>query len=210
MIPLTKTVEPNSLRLNKAKWTKELLEAIAGGDKDEIRNKKKKYNQPDVKAGLQQETNDKCAYCESKIVVVAYGDIEHVTPKAVDPTRTFEWANLTFACQICNGKKSDKENIVDPYLEPVTDMFFFVGPFMRGRTEAARLSEKELTLNRVKLLEDRSEHLKVLSDALESIANEPNHRLRELAFEAIDEDLDLSRVEYVSMKRSALNTFKNG
>ena len=204
MIGLEKLDEPASLVRNKAKWTQELLDAIAGGDRDQIKAKKRKYNQPDVKAQLRTETNDKCAYCETKITVASHGDIEHVTPKAIEPERTFEWDNLTFACEKCNGKKSDKTGISDPYLDIIQEDFFFVGSFLRGRSEKGRLTIAELELNRGELIEDRQEHMIALADAIEKIANTNDQRLRELTLGALRDDLASRKPEYIMMKHTAL------
>jgi hypothetical protein len=208
MIKIVKTIEPNSLQEHKSKWTTDLLAAIAAGNKDDINAKKKKYNQPDVKAQLKIETNEKCAYCESKVTVVAHGDIEHVTPKSIRPELTFVWDNLTFACQKCNGKKSGKEGILDPYIDSVDDNLFFVGQFLKGKTEMGRLTEKELGLNRIELIEDRSDQLRVLADALEAITNEPNPRIKELSRDALLDDLDTGKPEYIKMKQAILENFQ--
>ncbi len=204
MIKLEKLDEPASLARNKAKWTSELLAAIANGDTKEIRSKKNKYNQPDVKEQLKAETNEKCAYCESKVTVVAHGDIEHITPKSIQPELTFEWGNLTFACQKCNGKKSDKEGIADPYVDPIEEHFFFVGIFLRGKSELGRSTVMELGLNRPELVDDRADQLNVLADTLEKIANERNPRLKELLISALSDDLETSKPEYIYMKREML------
>ena len=52
---------------------------------------RRRYNHAEIKSALIAETHGKCAYCESKIRHVSYGDIEHVMPKVNDPTRWFEW-----------------------------------------------------------------------------------------------------------------------
>ena len=208
MIKIEKLEEPESLKQNKAQWTQELLSAIDGGDADKIKAKKRRYNQPDVKERLKEETKDKCAYCESKVSVVAYGDIEHVTPKSIKPELTFEWDNLTFACQKCNGKKSNKEGIADPYVDPIDENFFFIGQFIKGRTEMGRLTQLELDLNRAELIEDRSDHLKILADSLEVITNEPNPRLRKLALDALIDDLATLKPEYINMKLTILKKFQ--
>lgn len=204
MIKLEKLDEPPSLARNKAKWTRELLEAIADGDRDRIKTKKRKYNQADVKAQLRSETNDKCAYCETKVTVASHGDIEHVTPKAIEPERTFEWENLTFACEKCNGKKSDKTGISDPYVDDILEDFFFVGSFLRGRSEKGRLTIAELELNRSELIEDRQEHMIAFADAIEKIENTGDQRLRELTLGALRNDLATRKPEYIQLKQTAL------
>lgn len=207
MIKLEKLPEPASLTRNKERWTDELLAAILSGDQDDINRRKGKYNQTDIKEQLKSETNGKCAYCESKVTVVAHGDIEHITPKSIRPELTFSWENLTFACQKCNGKKSVVEEVVDPYLDEVNDHFFFVAQFIRGRTQIGRLTERELELNRIELLEDRSDHIKTLADTLEAIMNEPNERLKRLTHKALLDDLDSRKPEYIMMKRKILERF---
>jgi len=95
---------------------------------DEYRTGRKKltirrtiYAAKSVKNALRTAQHGKCAFCESKVSAVAYGDIEHFRPKGgyqQDPTHQlkkpgyywlgYEWTNLLFSCQICNqqGKKN--------------------------------------------------------------------------------------------------------
>lgn len=209
MIRLSKLDEPQSLVRNKERWTKELLDVIPTGDRKAIYAKKKKYNQPDVKSQLRRETQDKCAYCESRVTVVAHGDIEHVTPKSVDPNLTFEWDNVTFACQICNQRKLDKTDITDPYHDPVSDFAFLAPPFLVGKTVQARLTVLELALNRPELIEDRLEHIEMLSKSFEAIENEGDNRLRDLMLAELNRDLDTGRPEYIALKKAILTSFEN-
>ena len=75
------------------------------------------YGHPTVKQALRQAQFGKCAFCESKIGHVAYGDVEHFRPKAgfqqspSDPLTkpgyywlAYEWSNLLLSCQICNQR----------------------------------------------------------------------------------------------------------
>jgi len=39
------------------------------------------YAHEDVKAALKAMQHDKCAFCESKVSHIAYGDVEHYRPK---------------------------------------------------------------------------------------------------------------------------------
>ena len=43
------------------------------------------YRAPEVKELLRHETAEKCAYCESKVLHVDYGDVEHLLPKSKFP-----------------------------------------------------------------------------------------------------------------------------
>ena len=173
------------------------------------RRKEKKYNRPDVKKQLRRETHDKCAYCESRVTVVAHGDIEHVTPKSIEPELTFEWSNLTFACQICNQQKLGKTGISDPYQDTVYDFAFYASPLLAGRTEQARLTINELTLNRVNLIGDRLGHLKMLNISLEAIENASSDRLRQLFLNHLKHDLGTGKPEYIAMKIAVLTAFEN-
>ena len=86
------------------------------------------YADETVKAALRTAQHDKCAFCESKVPHVAYGDVEHFRPKAGsrqgpdEPLQTpgyywlaYEWKNLFFCCQICNQRH--KQNLF-PLLDP--------------------------------------------------------------------------------------------
>ncbi|MEQ1829786.1 MAG: HNH endonuclease, partial [Pirellula sp.] len=44
-----------------------------------------------------RETADKCAYCESKVTHVTFGDIEHIVPKSIGGKQT------TLTCGRCNN-----------------------------------------------------------------------------------------------------------
>lgn len=74
------------------------------------------YGHSSVKKSLKESQYNKCAYCESKVSSVAYGDVEHFRPKGgwkqdesqINLTKpgyywlAYDWDNLLFSCQICN------------------------------------------------------------------------------------------------------------
>jgi uncharacterized protein (TIGR02646 family) len=75
------------------------------------------YNAKSVKRALQKTQHEKCAFCESKVSHVAYGDVEHFRPKKGYRQRrndlliqpgyywlAYEWSNLLFCCQVCNQR----------------------------------------------------------------------------------------------------------
>jgi uncharacterized protein (TIGR02646 family) len=75
------------------------------------------YGAPSVKAALRRAHHDKCAFCESKVTQVAYGDVEHFRPKSGYRQRSsdplvqpgyywlaYDWSNLLFSCQLCNQR----------------------------------------------------------------------------------------------------------
>jgi uncharacterized protein (TIGR02646 family) len=75
------------------------------------------YGSKSVKNALQKAQYGKCAFCESKVSHIAYGDVEHFRPKAGyrqgpdDPLvrpgyywLAYEWSNVLFCCQLCNQR----------------------------------------------------------------------------------------------------------
>jgi uncharacterized protein (TIGR02646 family) len=75
------------------------------------------YGAVSVKKALRKAQHDKCAFCESKIAHIAYGDVEHFRPKAGVVQQdgdtlerpgyywlAYEWTNLLFCCQLCNQR----------------------------------------------------------------------------------------------------------
>ncbi len=75
------------------------------------------YTAKSVKIALRKVQHDKCAFCESKVSHIAWGDVEHYRPKAgyrdglYDPLirpgyywLAYEWSNLLFCCQLCNQR----------------------------------------------------------------------------------------------------------
>jgi uncharacterized protein (TIGR02646 family) len=78
---------------------------------------KKVYGAAAVKNALRKAQRDKCAFCESRVSHVSYGDVEHFRPKAGFVQRegdalerpgyywlAYEWSNLFFCCQLCNQR----------------------------------------------------------------------------------------------------------
>jgi uncharacterized protein (TIGR02646 family) len=85
------------------------------------------YGHRQVKQALKTAQHGKCAYCESKMLHISHGDVEHFRPKggwqqqAVDPVSTsgyywlaYEWSNLLLSCSICNQRKKNQFPLQDP------------------------------------------------------------------------------------------------
>jgi len=208
VIKLTKGLEPEVLIRNKENWTHELLAAVRAEDAERIKAVTKRYNHPEVKSALKEETHQKCAYCEAKVTDVAHGDIEHVTPKSLKREQTFEWRNLTFSCQICNQNKSAKEGIIDPYIDEPNDHMFFAGAFAKGRSLEGSRTVMELKLNRVALIESRNREIERYADQLEKIFLIPDERTKELFFLAMLEELDSGQPEFVAACRLILEHYR--
>jgi 5-methylcytosine-specific restriction endonuclease McrA len=163
MILLTKNPQPQILVDNVTAWTSTLTEKIARGEAP-THTEKTRYRHPQIKAVLVDETKGKCAYCESKLLHIHHGDVEHIYPKSIAPEKSFEWANLTLACEICNQNKSNKdpliEAIIDPYVTNPAEHLIFMGTLLFDFGTPDGVSTKEiLDLNRMELVERRKEQL---------------------------------------------------
>lgn len=167
MIPLTKLPEPEILKTNSKAWTKELLGEISKGNKPS-EYLKSRYRHKEIKETLESETNNKCAYCESKIKHISHGDVEHIFPKSKNPKFTFKWDNLTLACEICNQNKGIIEDILDPYSDDPEDHIFFAGPILFSMPDSERgdLTIITLNLNRDPLMRQRIEKLESLDSEI--------------------------------------------
>lgn len=75
------------------------------------------YGHETVKQALLRAQADKCCFCESRIVHIDYGDVEHYRPKAEVAQSTddtplapgyywlaYTWDNLLVSCAVCNQR----------------------------------------------------------------------------------------------------------
>ena len=162
MRQIQKIEPPQSLIDNADVWLRATKRDLALGKThtDAIASR---YNKKDIKEQLLRETKDKCAYCEQFVKATEYGDIEHIIPKSKNVDLAFSWENLTIACRLCNGSKSDfwsgisGSNIVDPYNENPKDFLWFLGErvFARVGNEKGEITVHKLDLDREKLVERR-------------------------------------------------------
>lgn len=162
------------MRRNAAAWTARLLQMISNGD-EPTAYLLGRYAHSDIKRALLEETNGKCAYCESPLRHITYGDIDHIVPKVVEPELRFVWKNLTIACDVCNTNKSDVIGLVDPYEDDPELFFVFHGPLMWASpiVDSAVLTEVQLDLNRPKLVERRTERLEFVRNLVASAISKP-------------------------------------
>lgn len=174
MIKLTKAAKPQILVNNAAKWTAEYIACLNANQKpsDAIAHR---YNHPDIKNALETETYGKCAYCESKIKHIEFGDIEHILPKKKNarPDLYVEWNNLTLSCEVCNRtNKKDYYDpqmpLVNPYIDEPDDFFIFLGTLISPRNNNPRgfVTESTLDLNRSDLVIRRNERLQSINKLL--------------------------------------------
>ena len=158
----------------------------------------------------------KCAYCESKLTHVTYGDIEHFRPKGNPHYRhlTFNWDNLLLSCPICNdaahkGSHFPLDTRGDPVLldptdkltdpnhhlrfvwDPATRLAMIVGTDARGR-EVERVFDLNGAQGRKELIRQRSKHVRKLL-ALRKMADAGNREAQSI----LDEDCKPS-AEYLA------------
>ena len=174
MIKLTKAAKPQILVNNAAKWTAKYIACLNANQKpsDAIAHR---YNHSDIKNALETETYGKCAYCESKIKHIEFGDIEHILPKKKNarPDLYVEWNNLTLSCEVCNRtNKKDYYDpqmpLVNPYIDEPDDFFIFLGTLISPRSNNPRgfVTESTLDLNRSDLVIRRNERLQSINKLL--------------------------------------------
>jgi uncharacterized protein (TIGR02646 family) len=191
MISLSKIEAPQILLDKAEEWSKELMDYVSKDEK--IPNSVQgRYSHKSIKEALLNETSKKCAYCESKILHIGYGDIEHILPKKKFPEKTFEWTNLTLACGKCNQNKShyydESLMLLNPYVDYVEEEIFFIGPLPRSNfnnESRGELTIKKLKLDRVELIEKRTEYLDKIDYLIRRYVNEENSPLKKLFYEDI-------------------------
>lgn len=207
MIKLTKGPKPTILERNAEAWTLELIQKVA--NKEEISSTlKNRYNHSEIKDALLQETNGKCAYCESKVGHVAHGDIEHIAPKSIHPSLSYEWTNLTYACPKCNNNKRNHEGMVDPYAGEPMAHFFFEGPllFPMPGDEIAQLTEAKIKLNRSELIEKRKERIQNLHKQIDNLTKTKNKVLKAAIREDILANETAADKEYAALAKHFVTT----
>lgn len=200
-IKLNKLAEPAILTANKKAWTDQYLECLQQNQKTP-EALESRYRSASIKEALCEETHKKCAYCESKIKHISYGDVEHILPKSKVPSLVFEWSNLTLSCTICNQtSKHDyyepNAPLINPYIDDPEEHLIACGPMIWHKlgSSMGKLTELILKLNRSELVEQRVERLKRvmdLADAWEQAQGPLKEALKEQLFEEAASDKEYS------------------
>jgi uncharacterized protein (TIGR02646 family) len=188
MIKLSKLPKPQVLVDSAEEWTREYCDCLTQGVKpsSEIAYR---YKNEEIKTTLETETNGKCAYCESKMKHISYGDIEHILPKnsGARPDLYVEWTNLTLACEQCNrtGKRTyydPAKPLINPYHDDPDDHFQVLGPIIRYQlgNERAFITENTLKLNRPELITRRLDRLNSVENLLFSWEREEEGTIKDI------------------------------
>lgn len=211
MIKLAKSEAPAVLVENGPAWIAALKRHIEMGT-EPTETERSRYRHPDIKRALVSETSGKCAYCESKLRHVTYGDVEHIVPKSREPLKSFDWTNLTLACDVCNTNKGghfgNHEDLVDPYVNEPEEHLQFLGASVLSKPGNAPgfATERILKLNRIDLLERRAEHLRRLNDLLQLLVTISDPNRRAILRRDIEENELSSTNEYAGMARAYVRT----
>ncbi len=188
MIKLSKGKKPLILVDKAVQWTTEYLTCLNANQKPS-NTIAHRYNHDDIKDTLETETYGKCAYCESKIKHIEFGDIEHILPKkkTARPDLYVEWSNLTLACEICNriNKKDYYEPqmpLVNPYVDNPDDFFLFVGTIISDKNNNSRgfVTVSTLDLNRSDLVVRRNERFQSVSKLFFSWSQATNPTIKSI------------------------------
>jgi len=203
MIKLSKTKKPAVLVEHGDEWTRTLVEKKAR-DEEPTETEKSRYRHPEIKQALIAETHGKCAYCESKLLHIAYGDVEHIVPKSTDIALNLQWENLTLACDRCNTNKNAHEGFIDPYAVEPKDHFYFVGPFVFAKpaSDGAKFTEITLKLNRGELFERRGMRINALRELVDTMERTTDETLKTALKQDIEENELSDEVEYAAISRA--------
>jgi len=106
---------------------------------DRINESYTAYADKTVRELLNKMFHGKCAYCESRIIAIYNGDIEHFRPKGRYYWLAADWENLLFACPFCNQTHTHviaKNGSIQEVVQGKLDQF----PLL---TEAVRLTVRQ-------------------------------------------------------------------
>jgi 5-methylcytosine-specific restriction endonuclease McrA len=211
---VTRSKKPACLAKYGPHWKKNLLKAIAKGDKRAISLARSKYNHPDVRQALDAMYRNLCCYCESQVGAVRADEIEHRRPVKRFPARAFVWENVHLACSGCNGSKSDKWNKTHPILDAVADkpitrhldyQLSQTGVWEVALTDRGRTTVDHANLNREKLRQSRGA---VMLGILGSIREIKQRGMGDpLAANSVAQLRAMYSEQYGSMTQWAVNAF---
>ena len=213
MIKIKKSPKPKILADNAVTWTQEYCSYLSTGQTplDKVSTR---YNDPSIKEALEKEIHGKCAYCESKIKHISYGDIEHILPKNKDarPDLYVEWSNLTLSCEQCNrsGKRTyfdEKLPLINPYTDVPSQHLQDIGPLIMSipGDDRAFVTKNVLKLNRAALVERRTERIMAVDALLQSWAKEKNLTLKSVLASQLHDEYSEDK-EFSSTVRSFLSS----
>ena len=103
----------------------------------------------EVVQSLNEMYNGLCAYCEGYVSDVSSPRIDHFKPKALFPELTFEYRNMNYSCEKCNGFKKEKwdELYFSPSEENPEKHIEFKGILAKSKDERGKAMIELVQLN---------------------------------------------------------------
>lgn len=187
---LVKLQKPEVLVTNESAWTVEYVEKVTNGEKPPTR-----WRHPEIKATLSDETNERCAYCDSVMAVVNFPHVEHILPKSKFPDLVVAWQNLTLVCEKCNVNKLDYYSDITPLLDPYNDdpheHLLFLGHLIVPRPGSDRglMTVQRLGLSRQALTSQRLQRVERLLSLIENWARAESVDVKAELLSIIAEDV---------------------
>lgn len=80
-----------------------------------------------ISSALQKLAHRKCAFCEGKLELTSYLEIEHYWAKSIFPGRAFDWSNLFPICRLCNNAKLNVDHgdfLIKPDVDSPEDLLW--------------------------------------------------------------------------------------
>jgi uncharacterized protein (TIGR02646 family) len=176
MIRLFRQAEPPELSQNRHAWTTRWRSIRDRGGKQDWATQQAKQL---LRLYLSGMSLNKCAFCESRLGVSTYLEIEHYIAKTVDESKAFEWTNLLPSCRSCNSAKADNDHqnaLLKPDAEDPEPYFWLKPegqivphPKLTGQErERAQRTIQVLDLNRGGLMTSRYEIGRLVGEVLRS------------------------------------------
>jgi uncharacterized protein (TIGR02646 family) len=197
MRTIVKGEAPQILAENARLWTKEYMRARRSPPVPDVISFR--YRHEEIKAALIQEASGKCVYCESKMLHVSPGDIDHLLPSKRFPRKRFDWANLTLSCPVCNRNKSDyysrRTPLLNPYDDNVERLLVHYGPLVSAAdsNRSARQTIDKLDLNRAELWLRKRDRLKNIDDLVQVLLKETDPARKAVMLAALQEEATLDK-----------------
>lgn len=83
---------------------------------------RKNYISPDLRHRVLEFPRYRCGYCHtSQLIIGPYLEIDHIFPESRGGTSSEE--NLIAACPMCNGRKRDRVEAIDPHTQRLESFF---------------------------------------------------------------------------------------
>ena len=160
------------------------------------------------KPWLRDEFRFRCVYCLVRERWHPDGDngfgVEHLRPKAMDPSRIVDYENLVYACCRCNAAKQDLEGILNPVSDPFgSHLLVSDDGVIHGLSDAGNELIKVCQLDRARLTEFR----RGIFQILHLIQSNPLPERRALLTRVFGFPVNLPRLSTLRPPRGNLRPF---